>query len=84
MPDKYNITELIPTKNKNELSALLTFSGTIVLLIRSTKNGLDAAMNTELASGTTVFQTLKDHWRLAIRQNFQGVHPSAPLFLLID
>jgi hypothetical protein len=77
MPDKYNITELIPTNNKNKISALLTFSGTVGYC-HDRLSELDAALYGELATGTTVFQTIWSHWRLGIRSVIPLAHLSAP------
>ena len=51
MADEYKITELIPTNNRNEISARLTFSGAVVcseFCRWSFVNGLDNAMNIAL------------------------------------
>jgi hypothetical protein len=48
---EYNITEILPNSSSRQISALLTFN--------------DAGMNAELARGLTVFQTLKDQWRVS-------------------
>jgi hypothetical protein len=63
-PDKYRITELIPTDKKNEVYARLKFTGTWQ---QDPFNSVDAAMNAELAEGAAVFQTINDHLRLSIR-----------------
>lgn len=84
MPDEYNITELIPTNNRNEISATLTFSGAVVcseFCRWSFANGLDSAMNIALYNGGTIFQTIKDPWRLAI-QEMRVYHFSPPVFLV--
>jgi hypothetical protein len=79
MADEYNITELIPTSNRNEIKAILTFSGTVVcseVSRRSFAHGIDHAMNAALLYGTTISQTIKAPWRVDIAETH--VYPFSP------
>ena len=63
MPDKYNITTLIPTHSPNEVSARLIFAGTFSSALPSWE--IDPAMNAEMQGGAAIFQTIDDHWQLS-------------------